>query len=111
MSAGRLYERVRFEKPFRTSDGYGGFEDGWETQFTLGAHYTWLRGTETVLAARLEGRQPTVIRVRASSDTRGITTDWRAVDERSGEIFNIRSIIETDNRAYFDITAESGVAT
>lgn len=110
MAAGKLYETVRFERPFRTEDGYGGFEEGWEAQMTVHAHYTRMRGGETVMAARLEGKQPTVIRVRASSDTRSITTDWRAVDTRSGEIFNLRSILETDNRAYLDIMAESGVA-
>lgn len=111
ISAGRLDKRVRFDSPTPTEDGFGGREDGWTAQMTVWACYTRLRGGETVLASRLEGRQPTVIRVRASSAARAITTDWRAVDVRTGETFNIRSIVETQDRAWLDITAESGVAT
>lgn len=111
MIAGTLIEKVTFQSPVSVEDGYGGREDGWTDAFTARAGYTRLRGTETVMAARLEGRQPTVIKVRASADTRRVTTDWRVKDARSGEVFNIRSIIESQNRRYFDITAESGVAT
>ena len=111
MRAGKLDRKMTFQSPFETEDGLGGREDGWTDAFTVRAGYTRLRGTEAVMAARLEGRQPTVIRVRASADTRRIDTDWRAIDTRSGEIFNIRSVIETDDRRWIDITGESGVAT
>lgn len=111
MSAGKLDKRIAFESPVETSDGAGGTVDGWAAQFTVSAGYTRLRGGETVLASRLSGTQPTVIRVRASTQSRLITTDWRGVDARSGEVFNIRAIIESDDRAYLEITAESGVAT
>jgi head-tail adaptor len=110
MAAGKLDKRVAFESPIKVSDGYGGTENGWVPQFTVSADYIRLRGGETVLASRLSGTQPTVIKVRASSSTRLVTTDWRARDARSGEVFNIRSIIESDDRAYLDIAAESGVA-
>jgi SPP1 family predicted phage head-tail adaptor len=110
MSAGKLYERVAFESPVEVSDGYGGTINGWAAQFTVSAHFVRLRGGETVLASRLSGTQPTIIKVRQSSDTKQVTTDWRARDARSGEVFNIRSIIESDDRAYLEFTAESGVA-
>ncbi|MCV0396959.1 MAG: head-tail adaptor protein [Rhizobiaceae bacterium] len=108
--AGELYEKVAFDRLEAIDDGYGGTVDQWTEQFTRRAGYTRLRGTEPVMAARLEGKQPTVIRVRVDSETRQITTDWRARDARSGEAFNIRSIARTNDRRWFDILAESGVA-
>lgn len=106
-----LIERIRFERPVSASDGQGGRKDGWETAITCRAQYTRLRGSEKVLADRLEGIQATVIRVRSAAQTRAVTTDWRIVDDRTGETFNIRSSIETDDRIYIDFAAESGVAT
>jgi len=111
MSAGKLDKRIAFESPVDTADGAGGTVRGWAAQFTVAAGYMRLRGGETVLASRLSGTQPTVIRVRASTQARRVTTDWRGVDARTGEIFNLRAIIESDDRAFLEITAESGVAT
>lgn len=110
MDAGDLYQKVAFDEPVTQSDGQGGTINGWSERFQRRAHYLWLRGGETVQAARLEGRQPLVITVRSDSGTRQITTDWRARDARSGAIFNIRGIVPSDNRAFLEITVESGVA-
>lgn len=70
---------------------------------------------ETVLAARLTGRALVTIIVRQSANTRMITTDWMAKDERSGEIFNIRSVNDPEggnstHGFYFEMLCESGVA-
>lgn len=112
MSRRGLYERVVFDSPRPGGDGQGGLIAGWkEDVFTCRAAYTRLLRTEAVMASRLVGVQPTVIRVRASSNTNAVTTDWRVRDKRSGEVFNIRSIVRSDNRRYYDMTAESGVAT
>jgi head-tail adaptor len=63
------------------------------------------------MAARLEGNQPVVITVRASSDTRRITTDWRAVDARdASHVFNVRSTSPGERRDYIDILCQLGVA-
>ena len=110
MGAGGLIERVEFSKPHRVEDGQGGWEDGWEPQFTCRAEYTRLRGSETVQAARLSGRQPTVIKVRASSETKAVKTNWLITDKRTGEEFNIRSREITKDRQYVEFLAESGVA-
>lgn len=110
MSRRGLYEKVAFDNLDRKPDGQGGTFDDWKEQFQCRADYVRLRGSETVLAARLEGTQPTVIRVRVSSNTDAVTPDWRCRDTRSGEVFNIRSIARADNRLYYDMMAESGVA-
>jgi SPP1 family predicted phage head-tail adaptor len=108
-NARKLQHRVTFATRAIGDDGYGNERDGFEDQFTVWAGLTYLRGSEAVIASRLEGRQPVVIRVRKSPDTKGITTDWRA-QVASGETFNIRTIVPTDDRRFFDITAESGGA-
>lgn len=108
MGAGKLRERVTFEAPVEMRDGRGGTYQGWEPQLTVWAAYKRLRGGETVQASRLQGRQPTVITVRASKDSRRIATDWRAVDSRTGEVFAVRTVTPTDDRAWVEILTESG---
>lgn len=109
--AGQLYQRVAFDKEVSGSDGYGGTVTGWAEQFQCRAGYTHLRGGESVMAARLEGADSIVIRVRASSQTRAVTTDWRVKDVRTGTIYNIRDITPSDDRAFLDVLVQSGVAT
>lgn len=120
-SAGHLSRRVAFDSPISTPDGVGGTEDGWKEEFELSVGYTRLRGGESVMAARLEGKQTTVIRVRRGQLTKEITTDWRARDVRNnatfdadgqwtGEVFNVRSKAETEDRQFIDLICESGVA-
>ncbi len=110
MSAGSLNQRVLFQAPVATSDGQGGTEDGWSAGFVRWAGYRRLRGGEAVIAARLAGVQPTVITIRADTETRAIDPTWRATDQRTGEIFALRAVIVSDDRAFIEITAESGVA-
>ena len=107
---GRFYHRVAWDRRDVADDGYGNEVADWAEQFQTRAGFTFLRGSEAVIAARLEGRQPVIVRVRVSSQTRQITTDWRMRDARTGEVYAVRSIIETDDRAYRDITVERGVA-
>lgn len=73
-------------------------------------------GGEQVLAARLTGRNLADITVRQSSETAQINTDWICKDEDSGEIYNIRSMIDphqgdTDHGLWFELLCEKGVAT
>lgn len=111
MDAGRLNESFRFEKRAApVADGFGNFEGAWIAQFTVPARRQVLRGGETVMAARLSGTAPAVLTLRASNQARAIATDWRAVDARSGDVWNIRSITPTENRMYLDLLVEKGVA-
>jgi SPP1 family predicted phage head-tail adaptor len=110
MTAGTLYERVAFDMPTQFPDGLGGTEEGWSEQFTAFANFKYLRGTETVMAARLTGRQPVVVTIRQSDAARLVTTDWRMRDARRGTVYNVRGVTPTDDRAYLEILCESGVA-
>lgn len=110
MKAPKLYESVAFDSPMATTNDYGGVEDGWTQEFTTRANFRFLRGSEAVQAARLEGRQPVVATVRRSTDSEAITTDWRMRDTRRGIAYAIRSVIWSEDRKWVEITAESGVA-
>lgn len=109
MTAGALNDRLRFESPTEIVDAYGGAVQGWTTEFTVAADMTFLRGGETVMQARLAGRQVIAARIRRSRDALRIREDWRAVDARSGVVMNIRTIASSADRAFLDLTIETGV--
>ena len=69
-----------------------------------------LRGGESVMAARLEGRAPTILIVRSTAQTRTITTDWQAIDDTTGDTYNVRSVSMRQQNDYLDILAEKGVS-
>ncbi|KPF47071.1 head-tail adaptor protein [Rhizobium sp. AAP43] len=107
--AGKLRERISFAKRIDSEDGYGNGQGDWANQFTVAGGYTHLRGGETVIASRLENRHPVVIRVRASSDTRQVTADWKATDSRSDIAYAIRDVTIDPKGAFIDMLCESGV--
>ena len=110
MSAGELYFKFAFDKAAApTNDGGGSVPGAWVEQFQCRAGLKFLRGTEPIIAQRLQGVQPVVIKVRVSSRTTQIDTTWRARDVRAGTVFNIRAVTPDDKRAYIDLLAESGV--
>lgn len=112
MRAGSLKERIAIQARSVVDDGYGNTVSGpFADVFTVWAGYTYLRGTEAVMAARLESRQPVVVRVRASSQTKTITNDHRVRDTRSGEFLNIRVVTPDVDGAFIDLLCEAGVAT
>lgn len=96
--AGDLRERVRFDRPAAMDDGAGNAVQGWEAAFVRAAMYLMRPGSEAVTAARLDGRQPVTIIVRYDNGTRTITPAWRAVDERSGAVYNVRAAADMDRR-------------
>jgi len=113
MSAGKLRERVFFEKrAAAAADEYGNEEDVWVPQFLVWAERIPRLGGETFEAARLSGVQPYTLKVRSSSDTRLVTPAWRARDKNTNAIYNIRSIANPDQKNnYLDVLVETGVAS
>ena len=93
-----------------TETGYGGTAD-----FVVRANIAPKLGGEDVLASRLTGTNLVNITVRQSSDTRDVTTEWQAKDEDSGDIYNIKSIIdpfggEARHGFWLEMLCEKGVA-
>ncbi|AYD00023.1 head-tail adaptor protein [Neorhizobium sp. NCHU2750] len=114
INAAKLNRRVAFDAPLSGDDGHGGQLLGFapdEAATRLWANIRYLRGGETVQAARLEGRQPVVVTLRDAAASRAIDASWRMRDE-SGTIYNIQSgPVPTDDRRFLEFTMESGVAT
>lgn len=113
--AGELRQRVTFSVPNENTDDYGNVTTGWVDKFTVAANITPRLGGETVQAARLAGRQPVVITVRASPDTRTIRTDWKATDTTSGTAYNVRTVADphlgdVEHGKWIEMFAESGIA-
>lgn len=107
--SGDLTERIAFDQRVETDDGYGGKIGGFEEQFVVAAEIVYLRGGEQVMAARMEGRQPVIIRIRSSSDAWSIDTNWRARDARYGTEYAIKSVAPArDDARFVDITAVTG---
>lgn len=110
-TAGEIDCRFKYQKRTQQADGYGNFQGGWQTQFTLWTQRSFLRGGETVMAARLQGRQPGILKIRSSPEANQITTDWRAVNvDDETEVWNIRSVQPSNRRDEIEFLAERGVA-
>jgi SPP1 family predicted phage head-tail adaptor len=117
--AGDLRARVTLAKPDQVTDDYGNVVIDWVDQFTVWANITPRLGGETVEAARLQGRQPAVIRVRLSPDTRQIATDWKVTTVEGptppGTVYNIRTVVDphegdVSHGKWIDMLCEAGVA-
>lgn len=114
--AGPLRERVRFQRRRPDVDQFGNVEGEWATLAERAAQIRPMRGSEQVLAGKLEGRAPVEIVVRwdtlLGAGVTALTTDDRAIDLRNGTVWNIRAIENRDQRhKYLTITAEAGVPT
>lgn len=114
--AGELRSKVAFAVRKDVDDGKGNPQaTAFVPAFECAAQVMPRFGGETVMAARLAGRQPVTIRVRQFSRTRGVTTDWRVTDVRSAVAYNIRSIVDpfeggAGRGVWLDMLCESGVA-
>jgi SPP1 family predicted phage head-tail adaptor len=109
--AGQLTQRVAFERREEVDRGDGVTVGQWKEQFKCWAGYKHLRGGETVQAARLQGQQTLIIRVRSSSQTKGVTSDWRIRDTRTGALFDIKNPEPENNRMFISFTCQSGGAS
>jgi hypothetical protein len=107
-----MIERVAFDTRAAIDDGFGNVVAGdWQEQFQSRAKFVFLRGSETVMAGRLEGTEAFVVQVWANAQTRQIKPDWQMRDLQRGDAFNIRSVEGDRSRALIDLLVESGVAT
>lgn len=110
IGAGDLYYRVNCQKRVEVEDGLGNTVSDFATQFSVRAAYKHLRGGESVMASRLENKHPIIITVRASSQTREITADWRLIDARDGTVWAVRDVTHETDRQWISLLCERGVA-
>lgn len=112
--AGKLSQRVTLQKrqtvnPDAPSD-FGNTVSVWQDQGEVWAGITYLRGGEAVMAGRLSGRQPAVVRLRASALSRSVAPDWRVM--HGTVAYAVRSVNPDPDgdRAWVDLLVEGGVA-
>ena len=112
-ASGSLREQIRFERRVETNDGYGNTIGSWAT-FVAGvaASVVPVRGTEEIIAGKLTGTLPIIISTRwqaalAEGEDR-LTTADRAVNARSGDAYDIRSIEADPRRQWLTLTCEAG---
>lgn len=112
--AGELKWRIGFYARVASSDDYGNTQYVYAAspEFIVSALVKPKLGGEAILAGRLTGSNFVNISVRRSPDTLSVTTDWRAKDEASGKIYNIRSgpIDPDGKRMWLELLCEEGVA-
>ena len=114
-SSGSLRGRVHLQKREMEPNPWdpdGPLREGdWATQATVACEFMPLRGSETVIASRLQGIQPYVVRVRQSNTTRQVDETWRVVDARDDKrVFAIKAP-PTDpdqKRAWLEVLCEIG---
>lgn len=100
------------EKGVQSEDEFGNTSRDFEEVFQAHGELIPRFGGETIMAARLSGKQPATIVVDSTVETRTVTTDWRIRDTNTNELFNIRSIANPDQRnRKLEFLCESGVAT
>lgn len=114
IASGQLRERVAFYKRTVASDGHGNEESTFpdDPEFpAIAAKITPRLGGEAVLAGRLTGKEYVNITVRYSRDTKAVTEDWIVKDDRTGTVYNIRSIVNPDlKKTALEMLCEKGVA-
>lgn len=109
--AGPLKELLVAQQRIQQDDGYGNPVSGpWTEVSRHSAAIEARRGTETVVAGRLQGVVNWIATVRYSGAAAAVTTEHRFVDDRSGAIYAIKTAIPRPDRKYIDFDLATGVA-
>ena len=110
MRSGELRSRVRIEARGASQSKYSsGAEPFSAIAADRPAKIAPLKGGEEVIAGRLQGVSVYEITVRDEAAFAAASTAWRIVDERTGEIFNIKHTANHDQRGRWRVfTCEAG---
>jgi head-tail adaptor len=103
---GMLRERIRFQQRGLDANGdrLGAWDDGASVSRAARFKYrTGRRDDEAIFQARMQGDQPVDVTVRFDRQTAQVTNAWRVVRPSDGRVFNIRSIIYDELRAYITL--------
>lgn len=103
--AGDLRDRFTFDRPALDAKG-DRRGPGRADAVSVATNVQYLHGTEEVQAQRLQGVQPVLLTIRASSATRLIDNSFRAIDDRDpNRVFNVTSAEPTPDRAWIQVLA------
>lgn len=101
-----------FKRDVVISGDAGGTPGDWVEQFSEPCSIRWLRGTEPVIAQRLQGVNPLVVIIRSSTRARQIDASWQArLPRQDNKVLAIRSVIPDDRDFELEILCEAGVAS
>lgn len=110
MQAGKLRQRWQFQQRTLEPDPWGGDprEGDFATVFEDFGELTPMVGGETVIANRLQGIQPAILRVRQNAKTRTANETWRLLDP-AGRTWSIKAppTDPTQKRALLEFLIQS----
>lgn len=107
MEAGNLTQLATFQSPVQSADDDGQLHQGWRDEFTIWVNVKYLRGGEAVMQARMQSHTPAILTVRASPQSRRITSEWRAAID--GRVFEVKEDPRpTQDRAWLELLVEAG---
>lgn len=109
--AGDLREVIEIWTPTDGDDGFGGVIPGAGPPallFSAPARIQILRGTETVMSGRLQGKQTIAITMRWQPEFADADSTWTCKNGRTGLSYNIRSIEPDERKAFVNILTETG---
>ena len=111
-SAGDLIELVGFETYINDPDAPPGVTRPiWYETHSCRAQFVFLRGSEAIEAARLEGRAIYKVKVRQCAAARAITTDHRMTDKRRGTEYAVTGVDAIADPAWVFVQVMSGKAS
>lgn len=76
-ASGPMRSLLHIQQQIEGDDGYGNVTVAWATVATVAAGLAPMRGSETVMAARMAGRQPYIVTIRSSEQARQIPASSR----------------------------------
>lgn len=103
MRAGSIRELLSFQR--RQTDAQGRSTGPFVEIFQQHARCVALKGSEPVIAKRLEGVQPIQFQTRYSANVASLTTADRIVWLRTGQVYNVTSVAIDEKLTKADIMA------
>ncbi|MEM6617454.1 MAG: head-tail adaptor protein [Pseudomonadota bacterium] len=110
MKAGPLRYNYSFQRRGATNDGFGNVETDWVEQFQQRGGRAFFRGIEKAQDAASTATQKMIIQIRQSDNADTVSTDFRVVDVRSGETYNVVAVEADPVRRLIELIVESGGA-
>lgn len=116
----RLRHQVAFDRALEDGDGFGGSAKTWEQFRHCRAELTYMRGSEVVEAARLQGRSVFKVRIKNMGSAKEIDESFRirtvnrglpdgcgANDPLKGDRYDIREVDALTNPDWIYLIIES----
>lgn len=106
---GKLEYRAHFYMPDAGGQDRFGQEGDHVPTFSRSVALRFLKGSETVLADRLEGRRPAIMTVRRDAETREVGSDWSVKIDGEPDDFAIKEQPRrSDGRGFLEVLIVGG---